>query len=274
MRDASVGFHCPELRRGRRQEHPVRSHGVRRRALGQPAADLDRPDRRQRRGVPPGPRNRREQEPLARPARPVGNRPLRSHRPSRLLPGRDRTGLPGWGAAFTWVHGVADGAWWQLVTSMFTHVEIWHIGFNMLALWILGPQLEAVMGRVRFLGLYFLSGLAGSACVYWLADQQVQTVGASGAIFGLMGALLDRGDQDPRQRAGDPHVDRDQRGHHRGGQQLHLVAGPHRRLRRRAPDRAILVYAPKQSRVLLQTAGVSAVGVLVVVPDPGPHRSS
>jgi len=89
-----------------------------------------------------------------------------------------------------WVSGVGDGAYWQLVTSMFTHVEIWHIGFNMLALWFLGPQLEMAIGRLRFLALYFLSGLGGSAMVLWLTDSQVQTLGASGAIFGLMGGLL------------------------------------------------------------------------------------
>ena len=88
------------------------------------------------------------------------------------------------------IHGVAGGAWWQLVTSMFTHVEIWHIGFNMLALWVLGPQLELALGRARFLALYFVSGLAGSALVYWLAPTNQSTLGASGAIFGLMGALL------------------------------------------------------------------------------------
>jgi membrane associated rhomboid family serine protease len=87
----------------------------------------------------------------------------------------------------TWVPGVSDGAYWQLVTAMFTHVQLWHIGFNMLALYALGPQLELVVGRARFLALYFLSGLAGSALVYW-GDRGAR--GASGAIFGLMGALL------------------------------------------------------------------------------------
>jgi membrane associated rhomboid family serine protease len=90
----------------------------------------------------------------------------------------------------TWYAGVATGAPWQLVTSMFTHVEVWHIGFNMLALWFLGPQLEMVLGRVRFLGVYLLSGLVGSAAVYWLSPPATATLGASGAIFGLMGALL------------------------------------------------------------------------------------
>lgn len=88
------------------------------------------------------------------------------------------------------LHGVADGAWWQLGSSMFTHVALLHIGFNMLALWVLGPQLEAVVGRARFLTIYLLSGLIGSAFVYWLSPPFTPTVGASGAIFGIMGALL------------------------------------------------------------------------------------
>jgi membrane associated rhomboid family serine protease len=88
------------------------------------------------------------------------------------------------------VDGIADGAVWQVLTSMFTHVELWHIGFNMLALYMLGPQLEAMLGRVRFLALYLLAGLVGSATVYWLAAERSVTVGASGALFGLMAALL------------------------------------------------------------------------------------
>lgn len=89
-----------------------------------------------------------------------------------------------------WFPGIADGAWWQLLTSAFMHVQPWHIGFNMLALWVLGPQLESVLGRARFLALYFVSALAGSVTVYWLAATNTSTLGASGAIFGLMGALL------------------------------------------------------------------------------------
>ena len=89
-----------------------------------------------------------------------------------------------------WIAGVADGAVWQVLTSAFMHVEIWHIGFNMLALWFLGPQLEMALGRVRFLALYLLSALAGSAMVMWFENPLTQTLGASGAIFGLMGGLL------------------------------------------------------------------------------------
>jgi membrane associated rhomboid family serine protease len=85
---------------------------------------------------------------------------------------------------------VAGGATWQLATSFFTHLQVWHIAFNMLALYVLGPQLEALFGRVRFLALYLLSGLCGSLAVYWLSPVDQPTIGASGAVFGLMGALL------------------------------------------------------------------------------------
>ena len=94
------------------------------------------------------------------------------------------------GSGTQWVPGVADGAVWQLVTSAFLHTQVWHIGFNMLALWVLGPQLEAALGRTRFLALYLLSALAGSVCVYWLGSATSATLGASGAVFGLMGGLL------------------------------------------------------------------------------------
>jgi membrane associated rhomboid family serine protease len=87
------------------------------------------------------------------------------------------------------VRGVADGAWWQLVTTQFTQVEALHIGFNMLALFFLGPMLENVLGRWRFLAVYLVSGLAGSAAVMLFSNSFGQTIGASGAIFGLMGAL-------------------------------------------------------------------------------------
>ncbi len=88
-----------------------------------------------------------------------------------------------------WVPGVADGAVWQLVTNVFTHVEIWHILANMVSLYLLGPQIEAVLGRARFLAVYLVSGLTGSAVVYWLSDPGGYTLGASGAIYGIFGAL-------------------------------------------------------------------------------------
>ena len=71
----------------------------------------------------------------------------------------------------------------------------------MLALWVLGPQLELALGRARFLALYLLSGLAGSALVLWSGRSTGGTLGASGAIFGLMGALAGRRAQGRRRRA-------------------------------------------------------------------------
>ncbi|GGY29068.1 rhomboid family intramembrane serine protease [Streptomyces djakartensis] len=89
---------------------------------------------------------------------------------------------------FTPTQGVAGGEWYRMVTSMFTHQEPWHIAFNMLSLWWLGGPLEAALGRVRYLALYIVSGLAGSALAYLLASPNTATLGASGAIFGLFGA--------------------------------------------------------------------------------------
>jgi membrane associated rhomboid family serine protease len=84
---------------------------------------------------------------------------------------------------------VADGDWWRLITATFLHASILHIAFNMLALWWLGAPVELALGRWRFLLLYLVSGLAGSAGAL-IADPRVVTVGASGAIFGLLGAGL------------------------------------------------------------------------------------
>ncbi|MFF0091798.1 rhomboid family intramembrane serine protease [Streptomyces canus] len=91
-------------------------------------------------------------------------------------------------APFAPTEGVADGQYYRLVTSMFVHEAIWHIGFNMLSLWWLGGPLEAALGRARYLAVYFVSGLAGSGLAYLLASPGTQTYGASGAIFGLFGA--------------------------------------------------------------------------------------
>jgi membrane associated rhomboid family serine protease len=85
---------------------------------------------------------------------------------------------------------VSDGDWWRLATAMFLHGSILHIAFNMLALYWLGTIVEQALGTPRFLLVYFVSGLAGSAGALWLSSPGAVTVGASGAIFGLIGALL------------------------------------------------------------------------------------
>lgn len=82
--------------------------------------------------------------------------------------------------------GVNQGEYWRLVTGGFLHASIIHIAFNMYLLWILGQMLEPAIGSLRFLAVYFASLLAGSFGAL-LLEPRTLTVGASGAIFGLMG---------------------------------------------------------------------------------------
>jgi membrane associated rhomboid family serine protease len=85
---------------------------------------------------------------------------------------------------------VHDGAYDRLLTSAFLHLSPLHIVFNMIALGVLGPPIEALLGRWRFTALYLLSALGGGAAVYAFGSQYSATVGASGAIFGLFAAAL------------------------------------------------------------------------------------
>jgi membrane associated rhomboid family serine protease len=84
---------------------------------------------------------------------------------------------------------VANGEWWRLVTNAFLHGSVIHLGFNMLMLWWFGRPLEALLGRARFLAVYFIAVLAGSAGALVLAPTAA-TIGASGAVFGILGAGL------------------------------------------------------------------------------------
>ena len=79
---------------------------------------------------------------------------------------------------------------YRLVTSMFLHGEILHIGFNMYALYVLGPQLESFFGKTKFFIIYMLSGIIGNLVSMVLQQSNIVSVGASGAIFGLIGAFL------------------------------------------------------------------------------------
>jgi len=85
--------------------------------------------------------------------------------------------------------GVAQGDWWRLITAPFLHYGPVHLGLNMLVLWFIGPALEEYFGRWRYLLLYLVAGLAGSAGALILSPNAL-TVGASGAIWGLMGAAV------------------------------------------------------------------------------------
>jgi membrane associated rhomboid family serine protease len=92
-----------------------------------------------------------------------------------------------WGDLLLFGPAVHDGDWWRLVTSGFLHAGPIHILFNMYLLWILGNMLEPTLGSGRFAALYFTALLAG-ACGALVVDPNSPTVGASGAVFGLMGA--------------------------------------------------------------------------------------
>ena len=99
---------------------------------------------------------------------------------------------PGGKLFFKWLlygPAVANGDWWRLITSAFLHANLLHIAFNMYFLWFVGSAVEQALGRGRFILIYFVSALAGSAgALVWTPTSP--TVGASGALFGLLGAAL------------------------------------------------------------------------------------
>jgi membrane associated rhomboid family serine protease len=83
---------------------------------------------------------------------------------------------------------VAEGEYWRLFTAMFLHAGGLHLAFNMIALWSFGGTVERLFGHYRFITLYVLAGLAGSVASYLLNHVSV-AVGASGAVFGILGGL-------------------------------------------------------------------------------------
>ncbi len=99
---------------------------------------------------------------------------------------------PGGSLFYKWIlfgPYVAHGDWWRLITTMFLHASVIHIGVNMLSLFFIGRPVEQYLGRVRYIGLYLVAGLAGSAGAL-LQAPGVPSLGASGAIFGILGAML------------------------------------------------------------------------------------
>ena len=85
---------------------------------------------------------------------------------------------------------VAHGGVWLLFSSMFLHAGFIHLALNMLSLYFLGSFVEVAFGRGRFLALYLTSGLAGGIAYLYFGDFNGSVVGASGAIFGLLGGVL------------------------------------------------------------------------------------
>jgi membrane associated rhomboid family serine protease len=85
---------------------------------------------------------------------------------------------------------MADGEYWRLLTAGFLHFSLIHVAVNMFSLYILGRDVEMTLGTARFVGIYLVSLLGGSAMVMLLESPNSINAGASGAIFGLMGATL------------------------------------------------------------------------------------
>ncbi len=88
------------------------------------------------------------------------------------------------------VEGVAGGEYWRLLTSAFIHATWLHLAFNMLALYLFGPFAENVLGTARFVAFYLGAAVFSGAVVFWLSDPHTVTVGASGAVFALFGLAL------------------------------------------------------------------------------------
>ncbi len=159
--------------------------------------------------------------------------------------------------------GVADGEYYRLLTSAFLHGSLLHIAFNMYALFLFGPPVEAALGRARFAALYLVAAVGGSALSYAFASPAQPSLGASGAVFGVLGAFLVVYHRLGRDTSTVmvllainfvigfvvPRIDWRA---HLGG----LVAG--------ALCAAAIAYAPEKQRTAVQAAGIGAT-VLVVV---------
>ncbi|MGB2572178.1 rhomboid family intramembrane serine protease [Micromonospora citrea] len=182
MRDASVGHQCPEcVNEGRRSVRPART------AFGGGAAG--------RRGL------------VTRTlialnllmmvlsiASDGGGDSMAGGGLGGLLGGG--TPLTQWGAVLAeWpprfpVEGIVTGEWYRLVTAMFLHYGLVHLLLNMWALWVLGRELEALLGPLRFLALYLVAGLGGNVAAYLFSSPNAASAGASTAIFGLFAAVF------------------------------------------------------------------------------------
>ncbi len=111
---------------------------------------------------------------------------------------------------------IVQGQYWRLLTPMFLHGDILHLGFNMYALYIFGPSLERYFGHLRFITLFVLSGFAGNVLSFMFSA--APSLGSSTAIFGLLGAegvFLYRNRQ-PIWRFGPPRLEQlDSHGNHK-----------------------------------------------------------
>ncbi|MBO2537072.1 rhomboid family intramembrane serine protease [Rummeliibacillus suwonensis] len=84
---------------------------------------------------------------------------------------------------------IADGEYWRLITAMFIHGGFFHLLFNMFSLYVFGPELERIAGKLRFFTIYFVSGFMGNIISFLTQPPYYASIGASGAIFGIFGAF-------------------------------------------------------------------------------------
>ncbi len=170
-----------------------------------------------------------------------------------LIGGRPELGIP----------GVASGEVWRLLTAAFVHGGVLHLALNMYAIYLFGPQLELAFGRVRFVVLYVVSALGGSAASYAFSSPLTPSLGASGAVFGLFGAALVVSRKLGRDATflyvllalnlafGFVAANIDWKAHLGG-----LAAG--------ALTSLALVYAPRARRTLMQVVGAGAVVLMIL----------
>ncbi|MBN2696318.1 MAG: rhomboid family intramembrane serine protease [Bacilli bacterium] len=88
------------------------------------------------------------------------------------------------------IYVIEDGEYFRIVTSMFLHGSVTHFILNMVAIYFLGTAMEQVMGHIRYFALYFLSGIVAGVMIVVLGDPVTLTIGASGALYGIMSGLL------------------------------------------------------------------------------------
>ena len=100
-----------------------------------------------------------------------------------LLSGARGIELSGWALSGD---ALAAGRWWTVVTHIFLHANLLHLMVNVLALWFVGPAVELMLGRMRYLVLYFLSGIAGGLLQTAFSAPSAELVGASGAVCGVL----------------------------------------------------------------------------------------
>lgn len=240
LREASVGYQCVDcVSRGARTTDPGRT------VLGVPA-------------------DKRADKPLVVPALIVINTAAFLATAVQAGSLMDNAASPLFQGLSLYPPAVASGEWWRLVTTGFLHFGPLHLLFNMWAMWVLGRDLELALGRGRFLTVYLVSLLGGSAAAFLLSGLRSDTAGASGAVFGMMGGLavvLLRLRQSPRpvltliavNVALSILIPGISLVGHIGG----MLTG--------AAVTAVIVYAPRERQTSWQVGGVAAVVVLLLV---------